>query len=212
MIVQSLDKYLNDIDDVKGLGFCVSKNHADYMAKIFNDCNIPSLSLNSDSSEVDRCTAKNKLIKGDIKFIFVVDLYNEGIDIPEVNTVLFLRPTDSLTVFLQQLGRGLRLSDGKDCLTVLDYVGQANKKFRYADKYQALLGVNAGSISTEIKLGFPNLPKGCFITLEKKQKIMSLTTYDNLLTIKTILLKNMIILKMIVDCLLVMRIFSTITT
>jgi len=63
-----------------------------------------------------------------INFIFVVDLYNEGVDIPEADTVLFLRPTESLTVFLQQLGRGLRLSEGKDCLTVLDFVGHAHSE------------------------------------------------------------------------------------
>ena len=168
MIINSLDNYLNDIDTVKGLGFCVSIEHADYMAKCFNDYDIKSISLNSHSSEEERKTAKDKLVNGEIKFIFVVDLYNEGVDIPEVNTVLFLRPTESLTVFLQQLGRGLRLCENKDSLTVLDYVGQANKKYRYADKYQALLGVNAGTVSNEIKNGFPNLPKGCFITLEKK--------------------------------------------
>lgn len=167
-ILKSLNKYLNDIDTIKGLGFCVSQQHAQFMAKVFNDAGIPSIELDSNSSKELRENVKDKLVKGEIKFIFVVDLYNEGVDIPEVNTVLFLRPTDSLTVFLQQLGRGLRLCEGKDSLTVLDYVGQANKKYRYADKYQALLGVNAMSVSTEIKNGFPNLPKGCFITLEKK--------------------------------------------
>ena len=167
-VLKSLNKYLNDIDTIKGLGFCVSQQHAQFMAKVFNDAGIPSIELDSNSSKELRENVKDKLVKGEIKFIFVVDLYNEGVDIPEVNTVLFLRPTDSLTVFLQQLGRGLRLCEGKDSLTVLDYVGQANKKYRYADKYQALLGVNAMSVSTEIKNGFPNLPKGCFITLEKK--------------------------------------------
>ena len=75
------------------------------------------MALTSDSPDFDRQQAKQRLQNGDIKLIFVVDLYNEGIDIPEVNTVLFLRPTQSLTVFLQQLGRGLRLADNKDCLT-----------------------------------------------------------------------------------------------
>ena len=170
MIIKSLDKYLNDMDTVKGLGFCVSKEHAAYMEKIFNEVGIPSIALDSDSDKDVRNNAKNKLVSGEIKFIFVVDLYNEGVDIPEVNTVLFLRPTDSLTVFLQQLGRGLRLCKDKDSLTVLDYVGQANKKYRYADKYQALLGVNASTVTMEINNGFPNLPKGCYITLEKKAK------------------------------------------
>lgn len=74
-----------------------------------------------------RKNVQKQLVSGEIKFVFTVDLYNEGVDIPEINTILFLRPTESLTVFLQQLGRGLRLSEGKDCLTVLDFIGQANK-------------------------------------------------------------------------------------
>ena len=78
------------------------------------------------------------MVDGKIKFIFVVDLYNEGVDIPQVNTVLFLRPTESATVFLQQLGRGLRLSPGKDCLTVLDFIGQANKKYNFAMTFMGL--------------------------------------------------------------------------
>jgi superfamily II DNA or RNA helicase len=103
------------MDKVKGLGFCVSKEHADYMAQRFNQNNIPSIALTADSKKDERDSAQHKLAEGEIKFIFTVDLYNEGVDIPEVNTVMFLRPTESLTVFLQQLGRGLRLSEGKDC-------------------------------------------------------------------------------------------------
>jgi len=107
-----------------GLGFCVSVQHAKFMSEYFNSKGIPSISLEKDSSNELRRTAKKKLVSGEIKFIFVVDLYNEGVDIPEVDTILFLRPTESLTVFLQQLGRGLRLSEGKDCLTVLDFICQ----------------------------------------------------------------------------------------
>ena len=76
------------------------------------------MALDGHSSDEERRTARDKLISGDVRVIFAVDLYNEGVDIPEVNTVLFLRPTESLTIFLQQLGRGLRLSEGKGCLTV----------------------------------------------------------------------------------------------
>ena len=99
---------------------------------------------------------------------FVVDIYNEGVDIPEVNTVLFLRPTESLTIFLQQLGRGLRLSEDKECLTVLDFIGQANRKYNFEDKFAALLSNTTHSVSREIKDGFVFVPKGCYIQLEKK--------------------------------------------
>jgi len=96
-----------------------------------------------------------------------VDIYNEGVDIPEVNTILFLRPTESLTIFLQQLGRGLRLADGKECLTVLDFIGQANKRYNFESKFEALLANTDHSITQEIKNGFVGAPKGCYIQLEK---------------------------------------------
>lgn len=113
-IIQSLNKYVTDLDDVKGLGFCVGVDHALYMAKIFNEAGIPSMALHGGSSEQERHSAKGQLVNGELRMIFVVDLYNEGVDIPEVNTILFLRPTESLTVFLQQLGRGLRMAEGKE--------------------------------------------------------------------------------------------------
>lgn len=176
-IVRSIQKYVTDIDDVKGLGFCVSVAHANFMAEHFNKWGIPSISLTGESDDVERNTAKQRLISGEIKFIFVVDIYNEGVDIPEVNTVLFLRPTESLTIFLQQLGRGLRLAEGKECLTVLDFIGQANKKYRFEEKFGALLSSSAKDVRSEIKNGFVSLPKGCYIQLERKAKQY---IYDNI--------------------------------
>lgn len=154
LIVQAVDKYVTDINEVKGLGFCVSKEHARFMADYFNKCNIPSLCLTGDSPKEERDSAKLKLTNGDLRFIFVVDLYNEGVDIVDVNTILFLRPTESLTIFLQQLGRGLRLADGKECLTVLDFIGQANKKYDFESKFKALLSNTDRNISNEIKKRF----------------------------------------------------------
>ena len=168
LIVQAVDKYVTDINEVKGLGFCVSKEHARFMADYFNKCNIPSLCLTGDSPKEERDSAKLKLTNSDLRFIFVVDLYNEGVDIVNVNTILFLRPTESLTIFLQQLGRGLRLADGKECLTVLDFIGQANKKYDFESKFKALLSNTDRNIGNEIKNGFISAPKGCYIQLEKK--------------------------------------------
>ncbi|MCP1110495.1 DUF3427 domain-containing protein [Ohessyouella blattaphilus] len=168
LVVASLLKYVTAMDDVKGLGFCVSKDHAEFMAEHFNNCHIPSMYLTSDSTSKERNTAKDCLVSGDIRFIFVVDLYNEGVDIPEVNTTLFLRPTESLTVFLQQLGRGLRIAENKECLTVLDFIGQANKRYNFEDKFRALLSNTTRSVTKEIKDGFISAPKGCYIQLEKK--------------------------------------------
>ena len=168
LVIESLLKYVTDIDDVKGLGFCVSVEHAKFMANIFNERGIPSRFLTGDFPDEERKDAKNKLVSGQVRFIFVVDIYNEGVDIPEVNTVLFLRPTESLTVFLQQLGRGLRLSEGKECLTVLDFIGQANKKYNFEDKFAALLTNTTRGVTREIRDGFISLPKGCYIQLERK--------------------------------------------
>ncbi len=167
-VVSSLLRYVTDIAFVKGLGFCVSIEHACFMSRHFNEHGIPSISLTGKSTDDERNTARDKLVNGDIKFIFVVDIYNEGVDIPEVNTVLFLRPTESLTIFLQQLGRGLRLSENKECLTVLDFIGQANKKYNFESKFASLLSNTNHSVSNEIKNGFVSMPKGCYIQLEEK--------------------------------------------
>ena len=168
LIVDSLLKYVTDIEEVIGLGFCVSKEHARFMAEQFNERQIPAMHLTSDSPAEERQSAKDRLIGGELRFLFVVDLYNEGVDIPEINTVLFLRPTESLTVFLQQLGRGLRLAAGKDCLTVLDFIGQAHKKYNFEEKFAALLSNTTRSLQHEIREGFVSVPKGCFIQLERK--------------------------------------------
>ena len=167
-VVSSLLKYVTDIDDVKGLGFCVTVAHAEFMSGYFNEHGIPSMFLTGKSPDEERKLAKDKLVKGEVRFIFVVDIYNEGVDIPEVNTVLFLRPTESLTIFLQQLGRGLRLAEDKECLTVLDFIGQANRKYNFEDKFAALLSNASRSVTREIKDGFTSLPKGCYVQLEKK--------------------------------------------
>ncbi|WP_419877244.1 DUF3427 domain-containing protein [Brevibacillus centrosporus] len=169
-IINSLKKYVTDLDDVKGLGFCVSVDHAIYMAKVFHEAGIPSLALHADSPQEGRNLAKHRLARGEIKMIFVVDLYNEGVDIPEVNTILFLRPTDSLTVFLQQLGRGLRLAEGKECLTVLDFIGQAHNEYSFQEKFRALTGKTKHSVQHYVEHGFSSLPRGSFIQLEKQAK------------------------------------------
>ena len=170
LVLNSVQKYVADMNDVKGLGFCVSVAHADFMAMYFNSHGVPAISLSAKSMDDIRDDAKQDLISGKIKFIFVVDLYNEGVDIPQVNTILFLRPTESATVFLQQLGRGLRLSPGKDCLTVLDFIGQANKKYNFAMKFEAMAGKGRKSLQKQIEEGFSNLPRGCYIQLEKYAK------------------------------------------
>ncbi len=159
-----------DSDYVKGLGFCVSKKHARYMAEKFNTAGITSASLDSDTSREEREQVRQKLTKGEINFIFVVDLYNEGVDIPDVNTILFLRPTESHVIYLQQFGRGLRYTDDEKHLTVLDFIGEARKEFRFDLRLSSLLPGKRHDLRKEIEHGFPHLPTGCYINFEKKAK------------------------------------------
>lgn len=167
-IGDALLRYTADIRDVKALGFCVSKKHAHFMADYFNQHGIPALALDADTPAAERNAARERLAEGELRILFVVDLFNEGVDIPSVNTVLFLRPTNSMTVFLQQLGRGLRLSKGKDCLTVLDFVAQASRKYDFSRRFASLLGKHHVIIKKEIQEGFPHVPKGCAIQLEEQ--------------------------------------------
>jgi superfamily II DNA or RNA helicase len=168
LIVDAVGKYTADINNIKALGFCVSIAHANFMSHYFNELGIPAIALTGNSHHEERDNARKKLVSGEIKVIFTVDLYNEGVDIPEINTVLFLRPTESLTVFIQQLGRGLRLSEGKDCLTVLDFIGKANRNYNFTEKYVSLLKGSHIDPANEIAKGFTHLPRDCYIELEQK--------------------------------------------
>jgi superfamily II DNA or RNA helicase len=167
LVVQKVRQILLDPCLARGLGFCVSIAHADYMAARFNEHGIPAASLSGESDRKYREAAQGRLGRREINFLFVVDLYNEGVDIPEVDTILFLRPTESLTVFLQQLGRGLRLDDGKDCLTVLDFIGQANRNFRFDLRYRALLTDPLLPVAEQVEQGFTHLPAGCTVQMER---------------------------------------------
>ncbi|PKM78484.1 MAG: NgoFVII family restriction endonuclease [Firmicutes bacterium HGW-Firmicutes-15] len=178
-IVQAIDRYCGDLSDIIGIGFCVSKEHARYMADNFNQAGIAADYLVAESEESLRSTVKQRLVKKEINFIFVVDLYNEGVDIPEINTVLFLRPTESLTVFIQQLGRGLRLCEGKEALTVLDFVGQANRKFNFEERFRALLARTRRTVEYEIEHGFIHTPRGCSIQMERQAQEYILENIKN---------------------------------
>lgn len=173
-VLQAIDRYTADLREIKGLGFCVSQEHARFMADYFNAKNVPSLALDANTPNREREQARHLLETGQVTFLFVVDLFNEGVDIPAVNTVLFLRPTNSMTVFLQQLGRGLRLAEHKDCLTVLDFVAQSNRKYDFTSRLQSMLGSGSVVMRKEIQNGFPHVPKGCSIQLEEvaQQRIL----------------------------------------
>jgi len=170
LVIKKLREVLLDVRQARGLCFCVSQGHARYMAHKFSEAGIPSIALTADSSLDKRNNAQRSIVQGEINFICVVDLFNEGIDIPEIDTVAFLRPTESLTIFLQQLGRGLRIFNGKDCLTVLDFVGQAHQNYNFEMRFRAMIGRTRLRVDDEIEKGFPHLPAGCSIKLEKVAK------------------------------------------
>jgi superfamily II DNA or RNA helicase/HKD family nuclease len=168
-ILNNANKYLRDINDVRALGFCVTIEHAKYMAEKFTLAKLKAGYLTSENSK-EREEIRRRLRNKEINYLFVVDIFNEGVDIPEIDTVLFLRPTESLTVFLQQLGRGLRLSEGKECLTVLDFVANARPEYNFENKFRALIGKTTTPVQKEIEDNFPHLPLGCSIVLEQKAK------------------------------------------
>ncbi len=168
-IIYNLDKYTNDINDVRAIGFCVTIEHATFMAEKFCLAGLKAECLTSKNSN-ERDKIREQFRKKEFNYLFVVDIFNEGVDIPEIDTVLFLRPTESLTVFLQQLGRGLRLAEGKDCLTVMDFVGNSRPEYDFESKFRALIGKTSTSVQKEIEDDFPHLPLGCSIVLEKKTK------------------------------------------
>jgi superfamily II DNA or RNA helicase len=167
MVAEAVRRYVADLDEVRGLGFCVSVAHADFMAARFSEMGLPSASVTGRTPAGERAGARERLRSGELRFVFTVDVYNEGVDIPEVNTVLFLRPTQSLTVFLQQLGRGLRLAEGKDCLTVLDFIGRQNAHYDFESKLAALLEPTRRGVWREVEDGFPSVPRGCYVHLER---------------------------------------------
>jgi len=170
-IIGALERYQPDYGtSVKGIGFCVTINHALYMAERFNERGIPSVAVVSRLAPDERNKAISDFKNGHLRFLFTVDVFNEGLDIPEINLVMFLRPTESLTVFLQQLGRGLRHAPEKECLTVLDFVGQVHRRYRMDTKFRALLPKHRYAIDREVELDFPHLPPGCSIQLDRQSR------------------------------------------
>ena len=181
LIVKTLNYYLADEQKVKALCFCTDKDHAKFTAESLSTAGLKADYLVSGDTEQAKNKRKevvNKLRRGEINYLCVVDIFNEGVDIPEIDTVLFLRPTESLTIFLQQLGRGLRLCPEKEVLTVFDFVAHVNKKFDFESRFRALLKKGDGGIDIkkQITEGFVLLPPGCSIMMEQKARDYVLQT------------------------------------
>lgn len=155
-----------DVHRMRALGFCVSVAHAEYMAATFARSGIPAAAVTSRTDPDERPALIDRFRRGELRVLFTVDLFNEGVDLPMVDTILMLRPTESATVFLQQLGRGLRLDPGKACLTVLDFIGGQHANFRFDLRWRALTGVSRRALAEAVEHDFPHLPSGCHIQLD----------------------------------------------
>ena len=165
LVVQQVDEHA-DISTMRALGFCVSIQHARFMADHFRRHGIAAVAIWGDSPRPDREAALRDLAAGRVRVVFSVDLFNEGVDVPDVDTILMLRPTESPTLFLQQLGRGLRKTRGKAFCTVLDFVGTHRTEFRFDRRYRALLGGSRRDIERAVQHQFPFLPAGCHMHLD----------------------------------------------
>ncbi|ATG73473.1 DEAD/DEAH box helicase [Zobellella denitrificans] len=144
------------------LAFCISRAHADFMAKEFIEAGVRAVAIHS-RSEMPRNQALRELESGTLQVIFSVDLFNEGTDLPAIDTLLMLRPTESRIVFLQQLGRGLRLHPGKQQLMVVDLVGNHRACLFKPYLLQQLLEDDGRAIRAGQR---PELPDGCHINLD----------------------------------------------
>lgn len=167
IILKSLNDNISDPRSMRALGFCVSVNHAQFMAMKFNEAGIAAASVTGETPLDERRAAFNGLRSGKLACLFGVDVFNEGLDVPMVDTVLMLRPTSSSTIFLQQLGRGLRRSPEKAVTTVLDFVGQHREEFNLAARFRAMTGKARKQLEREIDEGFPFLPSGTRIKLDR---------------------------------------------
>ncbi|NML48859.1 DUF3427 domain-containing protein [Streptomyces sp. R302] len=170
LVVQAVRDKVANPGAMRALGFCVSVAHATFMADFFRRAGVRAVALSGETPQEERRNALAALRAGEIQVIFSVDLFNEGLDIPDVDTLLLLRPTSSATVFLQQLGRGLRRTANKAVLTVLDFIGQHRKEFRFEEQFRALTNLTRNRLLTNIEQDFPQLPSGCQIILESKAK------------------------------------------
>jgi hypothetical protein len=140
------------------------------MTRVFNEAGIRARAVLGDTPTRDREEALSGLHSGAVQVVFTVDVFNEGVDVPSINTLLFLRPTESSTVFLQQLGRGLRRAKDKAVLTVLDFVGHHRKEFNFAKRFRAMTGSTHAGLERDLERGFPFLPPGTQIVLDRQSQ------------------------------------------
>lgn len=163
----------------KTLAFCVSIAHAHFMAAEFERAGLRSEVLTGQTSLRERLRCQHRLERGELHVLVTADLYNEGVDLPYVDTLLLLRPTQSITLFQQQIGRGLRLYPGKESCLIMDFVGQHRTDFRFDALYGSITGLSRREVLEGIDRGFGRLPSGCHIQLQKQAKENILSSLRN---------------------------------
>ncbi len=166
LVIEQLRKRVSDVRSVRALAFCVSIEHAEFMARALTKRGIPALAVHGDTRVDVRAAAPRQLRERAVNVLVTCDLYNEGVDLPFVDVLLFLRPTASATLFVQQLGRGLRQDDGKTSCLVLDFIGTHRKEFRFDATFSAFTGIARAKLAKAAHEGFPFLPSGCVLQLD----------------------------------------------
>ena len=170
IVLRSAARQVLDLGAMRALGFCVSVAHAEFMAQTFREAGIAAHAVSGVTPAHERARALQDLRARRLNVLFAADLFNEGLDLPDVDTLLFLRPTESATLFLQQLGRGLRRTRDKAVLTVLDFVGHHRQEFRFDRRLRALTGASRRGLERDIERGFPFLPSGCQIVMDQQSQ------------------------------------------
>lgn len=165
--IEAIHRWIERPAQMRALGFCITKDHALFMTEQFERHGFRAAYLTGDDPQSEREAVLDRLKRGELQIVFSVDVLGEGVDVPDVDTLLLLRPTQSPVLFAQQLGRGLRHAPGKSCCVVLDLIGQHRSEYRYDQRYQALMDMRHGSVRAQAERGFPYLPAGSAIVLER---------------------------------------------
>lgn len=169
-VLRAWEEHVSTIAECRALAFCVSVAHAEFMTQFFNQHGVNAALVTGQTSAQERAKLPAMLERREINVIVTVDLYNEGVDLPFVDTLLLLRPTQSATLFQQQIGRGLRLFDEKDSCLILDFVGQYETNFRFDILYSAITGLSKREIIEGVKHGFGSLPPGCYLQMQQQAR------------------------------------------
>jgi superfamily II DNA or RNA helicase/HKD family nuclease len=165
--MQAMDAYIARPDNMRAIAFCSSVRHAEEVCARFLAKDRRARVLTGTTDKQARARARDDLDAGTLEILCVVDLYNEGVDLPNVNTLMFFRPTESATVFLQQLGRGLRRAPMKSELVVFDLTGRQRHEFRFDRRLRAATGHTAREVRDLVKTGFGRLPAGCHFHFDR---------------------------------------------